>query len=487
MNIKFSSSFYQIDASGAINRAGVWKITPGDDDRADSSWNGFQQQVEQWAGNAGGPWRNPVTGPAGYEPDAEFIVTAIEIKQQGEYCYEVSFTAAGRVSEAQLCELSENKNSDGRNEKTAKWKVAATTIASWLPANGENVEWAGTSWRCQHSSTRRLNEYESEITICARDTATIMLGMPARRRNAQYENIVIARWQVDRDDYQNFLDSHQIGSAAPEWAGENYRISRVDALTAGNSLYEISVEAIHSAVTLLEVTCTETLAGYDGQGSPMIDTLWHGRWKINRDAINEFSQLVGTSAAAWAAENCIVTSAEYLRSNELEYECRLEARSPERSFGYSPLSYHPENNDYSGRKEITLDTGSFFLFPEQGGWWQESSGGYQRQSSWRAADSCPFVTAEPLPVELLNRELICLILTVTVWHRGHLHQQLATEIAWSAAGKIVNSAEGFAGNWRKIDLSATPVTDNNGDVWTKITRKYLHAPDQLNWNANFWK
>ncbi len=487
MNIAFITGSYQIAADGKITRTAKWKISADSQEHADVSWNGFEQRVKSWAGTTGEPWREPAANSVRYILDAAFSITSITVNLTGTLCYEVNYTAAGNLALPRPYELTEFKNADGRNEKTAKWLVRAIELQERLPDNGDLVEWAGANWRCKNSTVRHLDNNQAEITICAVDTTTIMLGAPAWRHTAEYEHIAVAKWQLDQSCYQDFLNMNPIGGDASGWAGADYRITRVNAASAGGALYEIEVEATDSSVRLLEITCVKQFTGYDFRGAPRIETVWRGRWKINRAAMEEFSALPGVSAADWAAENCVVTSAVYTGKNNLDYECSLEAKPPEEHFADMPESDNLLNSNYAERRDVALDTGTFLLFPENAGWELEYSGRYQRQTSWDASTACPFITAEPLPFELVNRELLCVVLTVTQWRRGNLHEQIAVEIDWSATGKIVHTAEGFPGNWRKTDLNAVPVADNNGDIWTKITRQYQHSPEQLSWNPLYWR
>ena len=556
-NINFS-----IDADGGITRTGIWRVKPDDEVNIQENRAGFRQEVEDWAGKIGDPFRVPAADLQSYTEDPDCIVTAISFNSVEFSIYDVTFTGHEKhLTAAMTAGIIETVNEFDEHEKSAVWRIHADSLEGWLPKIGDPLSWAGADYQCVSISSRQSACGEWEVKLTARDMSVLMIGNPSFTSNNNLERFSSARWRVRKDAIENFLAAHavntaaewagdgyivtdvsseangasgyyvmltaremsvlmvgnpafkcsnslervisarwRVGSDAMEdflaaheingdasgWAGEDYYITEISSQPDGVQGYLVTIEARHVGVRKLDVKRRETFGGYDIFGSLRREIVWTGRWRVHRDNKQDFENITGSSAADWAEEGYIVTSVDPSRISDMEYEYTVEAKSPEFS-NLASMQYKNDRTNLSSRVDVMVDSGTFILSAEQCGWSKADDGGYDEIADWDPDTNCPFQTEDTLDKEIIGGELLCAILTVSTYRRGETRRHVADEVRWTNSSRIVNNADGNEGDWRKIEIKADIINDSRGDVWTKVSKKYMHAPAGFKWNPDFWK
>lgn len=556
-NINFS-----IAADGEITRTGTWRVKPDDEVNIEENRPGFRQEVEDWAGKIGDPFRLPSADLQGYTEDPDCIVTGITFNSVEFSIYDVTFTGHKKhLIAAMTGGISETVNEFDEHEKSAVWQIHADSLEGWLPKTGDALSWAGADYQCVNISSRQLAYREWEVKLTARDMTVMMLGNPVLKQNNNLERFSSARWRVGKDAIETFLTEHAVNSAAEwagdgyvvtgvscetngasgyyvmltasdmsvmmlgnpafkrnsnfestvsavwrvssgaietflaaheinndasGWAGEDYYVTEISSRPEGAQGYLVTIEAGHAGVRKLDVKRREIFAGYDISGNPRREIIWTGRWRVHRDNKQDFENITGSSAADWAEEGYIVTSVDPSRISDMEYEYVVEAKSPELS-NLAAMHYKNDRTNLASRIDVMVDSGTFILSAEQCGWVRSDDGRYDEIADWDCDANCPFQTEDVLAQEMIGCELLCALLTVSTYRKGETRRHVADEVQWTSSSRIVSNADGNDGDWRKIEIKADIINDSRGDVWTKVSKKYMHAPAGFKWNQNYWK
>jgi hypothetical protein len=556
-NINFS-----IGSDGGITRTGTWRVKPEEEVNIQENRSGFRQEVEDWAGKVGDPFRLPTADLQGYIEDIDYIVAEISFSSVEFSIYDVTFTGCKKhLTAAMTGGILETVNEFGEREKSAGWRIHADSMEDWLPKIGDALSWAGADCQCVNISSRQLACREWEVKLTARDTSVLMIGNPSFKHNNNLESFSSAKWRVSKDAIEAFLVAHAVNTAA-EWAGDNYVVTAISSEANGasgyyvtleardmsvlmignpsfkhnNSLesfssakwrvgknaiedflatheinndasgwagegyyvteissqpdgmqgYLVTIEARHVGIRKIDVKRRETFAGYDIFGNLKREIVWTGRWRVHRDNKQDFENITGFSAADWAEEGYIVTSVDPSRISDMEYEYTVEAKSPENS-NLALMHYKNDRTNLASRIDVMVDSGTFILSAEQCGWIKNDEGKYDEIEDWLFGASCPFQTEDMLEKEMIGSELLCAVLTVSTYRRGETRRHVTAEVQWANSSRIVSNADGHEGDWRKIEIKADIINDSRGDVWTKVSKKYMHAPASFKWNPNFWK
>ncbi len=380
----------------------------------------------------------------------------------------------------------ETVNEFGEREKSAVWQIHADSLEGWLPKIGDVLSWAGADYQCVNISSRQSACCEWEVKLTARDMSVLMVGNPSFKRNNYLESSISATWRVCNDAIEAFLAAHEINNDASDWAGADYYITEISTRPDGMQGYLVTIEARHVGIRKIDVKRRETFAGYDFFGNLRREIVWTGRWRVHRDNKQDFENITGLSAADWAEEGYIVTSVDPSRISDMEYEYIVEAKSPENS-NLASMQYKNDRTNLASRVDAKVDSGTFFLSAEQCGWFKNDDGRYEEIEDWDPNSDCPFQAEDVLEKEMIDSELLCAILTVSTYRRGETRRHVADEVQWANSDRIVNNADGNEGDWRKIEIKADIINDFIGDVWTKVSKKYMYAPAGFKWNSNFWK
>ena len=427
-----------------------------------------------------------VNSPAGWAGE-NYIVTNISSEPDGVFGYCVT-VEAHHMSVLMLGNPSFKRNSNLESFASAKWRVSKDSIDSFLAEHAVNspADWAGENYIITNVSSEPDGVLGYYVTVEVRDMSVLLLGNPSFKRNSNLESFVSAKWRINKESIDAFLAEHELNSNATEWAGDGYYVTNISSEPDGVLGYYVTLEARHVGVRQVEAMRREVFAGYDLFGNPRREIVWTGRWRVHRDNRQEFENITGLSAADWAEEGYIVTSVEPSRISDMEYEYKVDAKSPESS-NLASMHYKNDRTNLASREDVIVDSATFILSAEQCGMFKNGEGQYELIEEWDPAVSCPFQTESPLAEEMIDRELLCALLTVSTYRKGETRRHVAREVQWANSSRIVDNADGHSGDWRKIEIRADILNDSKGDVWTKVTKKYMHAPGGCKWNPNFWR
>ena len=418
---------------------------------------------------------------------ADYQCVSISSRQLACREWEVKLTARD-MSVLMLGNPSFKQNNNLELFSSARWRVGSSAIEDFMTAHAVSAaaEWAGDGYVVTGIARETNGASGCYVTLEAKNMSVLMLGNPAFKRNSDFESAVIGRWRVGNDAIGDFLAAHEISNDASGWAGDGYYVTEISSQPDGAQGYLVTIEARHAGVRKIEVKRRETFAGYDFFGNLKREIVWTGRWRVHRDSRQDFENITGASAADWADEGYIVTSVDPSRISDMEYEYTLEAKSPEFS-NLAAMHYKNDRTNLAARMDVMVDSGTFILSAEQCGWVRNEAGGYDEIEDWDGGASCPFQTEDVLDREMIGGELLCAILTVSTFRKGETRRHVADEVQWVGSSRIVNNADGNDGDWRKIEIKADIINDSRGDAWTKVSRKYMHAPAGLKWNSNYWR
>lgn len=297
-------------------------------------------------------------------------------------------------------------------------------------------------------------------------TAVFMLPEPPSEENAAYAE----------------------GDPLP-WAGDGYFCTACNWRETGDGEAEMTVTGRElSAIRMTSLSFRQEHLGYSLLGAERSELVGVGVWSVPTAKLDDFPYHVGDSAAAWAGENMTVDTLQKIKLSEAEYELRLEARgtlgigSQRRyTFGIDDRSNLANRTDYS------VSFVALRVSLNEGGFTRHGLTGMVYASNWTTA-MCPLVTDATTRFTRCEHPLRTMVVKVTSYVRGDCGDNLATVAQWQSSDPIFNGTVGnLSGNWLRMDIRAGNITDNRGNIWTKIDRYYRLAPESYTWNADYWK
>lgn len=527
-NINFS-----VSRENAITCTSTWELVP--DGSFESSWTTFEAEIKAWIGSIGDAWRVPTADSKGYTADETRVVTNIDCSAKARWCYEVRYTGRVKDMTERLTSLTETINNREEHEKTATYQVETNYMESWCPAIGDLLAWAGELFCCDNISKRQIgvNDNQWEVTITAVDMRLVMLGNPTFSRNSQYESVRTAVWRVHNSAFDEFISGHDIGAPAA-WAGENYYITDIQSEPRGNYGHHITLEAKHIAVRCIEIRREESLTNYNTAAEPERAITYTGTWQVQADAIAEFENLTGGSAAAWAGENYIVTKTTPTLVSPMEYEVVLEAMSQNDWATFEGSLIGSLKPDYSDEIEVYPHTMEIILTPAQLGWikekpminsdnittglsessteiWKPFKDSYTwmtidkdkyltdaqkleaKKNQWDADKDCPFLIPGTgfdryVKREYANKPFQCICVDITQYTKGDPAKNLsALKTRIESYPRIIpwGDVRGLTASWKRIKFEIEKVKDSKGNAWWRETYTMMAAPQGWRWNPNY--
>ena len=477
---------FNIDSNGEISRQSTWHLSMDESAVVDTEWQGMRSAAEGWAGAVGDNWRLPDADSTTYTEDSSFIISDISFKSLNRYMYEVSYSGHKKHLTAEIIGgISEQINNSSEHSKSATWKVHADSLDSWLPKIGDVLAWAGSDFLCEDIQLQKRATNEWEVKISAKDMSVMMIGNPTFSYNSSHERVCKAKWRVNLDAYDDFIINNSINSDASDWAGSAYYISDIQVSPHGEIAYYVSLEAQYAETRLLSVKHSEAFDGYNSDGKINKVIVWTGRWRVHRDNLIDFENKVGESAAEWTIQGAIITKVDPVRVTDLIYEVVMEAKEPDNS-GASALDFNMDDRSRLGsRVDIICKEVDYILSANDCGWNKNSEGKYEEIPDWDAQKQCPFSTTSALPVEMINANLKCVLVSKTTFLRGKSKAHVRMNLDWSRTPRVLSSLVGISGSWLKQNFETEEVFDNEGKRWTKIIRSYIHTPASYTWNSNY--
>jgi len=477
---------FNIDSNGEVSRQSTWHAMLDAGTVADTEWGNLREQAKAWAGNIGDAWRLPNIDSENYSEDSDFIISDITFKSLSRYMYEVSYTGHKKHLTAEIIGgISETINSSSEHSKNATWLVHTDSLTGWLPQIGDVIAWAGSDFLCENIQLQERANGEWEVKINAKDISVMMIDNPTFSRTDSHESVRKAKWRVSIDAYDDFITNNAINSDASSWAGSAYYVSDIQVSPHGKIAYYISIEARYIETRLLNVKHSESFNGYDSNGNINKEIVWTGRWRVHRDNLPDFENLVGESAEDWTTSGAIITKVDPVRVTDLIYEVSMEAKEPEDS-GASALEFNTDNRSKLGsRVDVICKEVDYLLSASDCGWNKNSQGQFEEIPEWDAQKLCPFTTSAPLPQEIIDANLKCVFVSKITFLRGCSKAHIRMNLDWSRTPRIVTSVAGVTGAWLKQSFNTEEVFDNEGKRWTKIIRSYIHSPADHTWNSNY--
>ena len=511
---------FAISENGEITCSSTWELICEDID----DWTGFESAVKGWAGNIGEGWRVPDADSEGYTVDTDRVITSIDCSAKSRWIYTVAFKGRSRDIKARMIDYSETVNNKDEREKSATWSIDGDSLDAFLPVIGAVLTWAGAFFYCDNISSKKvgISEGRYEVTIIAIDLSTVMLGNPSFSRNAKYESTKSATWKVSNEAYEAFIEAHDVNSSASSWAGSDYFVTGIKAEPRGKLGYDVTVEAKHIGVRCLETRRDETLKAYDVSGNAIREVKWSGRWQVNKDGLEEFKNLTGSSAADWADEGYIVSRVSPSQVSDVEYEISIEATNPDeyQSGGGNP-SMLDDRSKLSARTDIEVKTLEFTLSAAQAGWTMEKpfkAGSTDtlvtqdvkeilkpivKSLKYRLLDAedlkaMEWLPSRDCPIEMpsgtnyadkkwIDKTFTCIALEYTTYSKGELAQQLSQletrrdKIPYIKYGQM----NGLLKSWKRVSYNVEKILDNKGDPWWKETYTMIAAPNSWTWSTAY--
>ncbi len=477
---------FNVDSNAEVSRRSTWHVMLDESAVAGTEWVGIRELAEQWAGAVGDAWRLPSADSTNYTEDTDFIISEISFKSLARYIYEVSYTGIKKHLTAEIIGgVTENINNSSERSKSATWKVHADSLDGWLPQIGDLMSWAGDDFLCEDIQLQEHASGEWEVKLSAKDMSVMMIGNPTLSRTNSHESVRTAKWRVSLNAYEDFITSNAINSDASSWAGSAYYITDIQVSPHGQIAYYIILEAQYAETRLLSVKHSEAFNGYNSAGGINKVVVWTGRWRVHRDNLSDFEDMVGESAADWSIQGAIITKVDPVRVTDLIYEVVMEAKEPDNS-GAGALEFNMDDRSRLGsRVDILCKEVDYLLNASECGWNKNSQGKYEEIPEWEAEKLCPFTTTSALPAEMIDANLKCVHVTQTSFLRGRSKAHVRMNLDWSRTPRIVNSVAGVLGSWLKQSFDTEEVFDNEGKRWTKIIRSYIHTPANYTWNSNY--
>lgn len=484
--LHYNNVDFNIDSNGEVSRRSVWHLSLSEGAVVDTGWQGMRAMAEGWAGDIGDDWRLPDSGSTAYTDDTDFIISEITFKSLNRYMYEVSYTGHKKHLTAEIIGgVSEQINNSSEHSKNATWKVNSDSLSGWLPKIGDVLDWAGNDFLCEDIQLQERASDEWEIKISAKDMSVMMIGNPTFSRNSSHESVRKAKWRVNLDTYDDFIASNSINSDASSWAGSAYYVSDIQVSPHGKIAYYVSLEAQYAETRLLSVKHSEAFNGYNSDGTINKVIVWTGRWRVHSDNLPDFENRVGESAADWSIPGAIITKVDPVRVTDLIYEVVMEAKEPDNS-GASALEFNMDERSRLGsRVDIICKEVDYILNASDCGWNKNSEGKYEEIPEWEAPKLCPFTSTTTLPVEMIDANLKCVLVSKTTFLRGRSKAHVRMNLNWSRTPRVITSVVGISGSWLKQNFETEELFDNEGKRWTKVIRSYIHTPLNYIWNSNY--
>ena len=197
--------------------------------------------------------------------------------------------------------------------------------------------------------------------------------------------------------------------------------------------------------------------------------------------ISEFLPQCGDDASEWAGQQSFISNIKAEKKSDAEYLVTLEADSIFNSF---PIGSLDDRSNLKSRVDIEAVYSDFYISPAEAGYCMLDDGSMTVYNFW-SPDQCPIVTSNR--ISYYNRPLKTMLVAETRYYRGSTGEHLNLIAEWNDNNPIFSGKVGkYDAKWLKQDIKAENITDNQGDVWTRIERIYRHPPAGLQWNTKYW-
>lgn len=285
-----------------------------------------------------------------------------------------------------------------------------------------------------------------------------------------------------------YVPSEQLDGFLPkpgepaEWAGEGFYCDTVKVIQNNKFDAKVIISA-REIITpkIITFTDAETHTGYDTLGIRRSDLKWKSIWSVPAGMISEFLPQCGDDASEWAGQQSFISNIKAEKKSDAEYLVTLEADSIFNSF---PIGSLDDRSNLKSRVDIEAVYSDFYISPAEAGYCMLDDGSMTVYNFW-SPDQCPIVTSNR--ISYYNRPLKTMLVAETRYYRGSTGEHLNLIAEWNDNNPIFSGKVGkYDAKWLKQDIKAENITDNQGDVWTRIERIYRHPPAGLQWNTKYW-
>ena len=294
-----------IDQDGIMSINTTWILIDDSSDTVFAKWIAFQNDVEEWAGKVGDPYKRPIQQVDGreafeFELDEAFSCQSIDIVcVDGRTHYEVTYTNVQNLSVMrQTGNVSVEINNNNEITKSITYLIdikseSPLAIDAYLISSGTTVTWAGSSFLMENSSYQAQTMTRYSITFTAKDMAKMMIGNPSEGVDAFGQRTRTATWRYSNSAYESWVEP-EIGDDASEYIGlpanSGFIINNIDVSADGVLGYNIKIEARH--VSLRHIR-TDKRTYRDGKEVNTTNTITYQSTEELKDS---FDGLVGQEA-----------------------------------------------------------------------------------------------------------------------------------------------------------------------------------------------
>lgn len=473
----------RIEADNTFSYTISWYLT-AEADGSDGDLMALHRAAGDWAGDIGAEFRVP-DGDGRPTTLPDVVVEQLEINAVDENCCEVKFSGRRAADgEALPTGLTDERTRDGEHRRSAVFRVNCGNPAPLFPAVGDPVDWAGEEFVCEAITMENLGGDDWRVAVRAFRAAFRVAKAPTVRRDADGRESVTITYFVAAADYAAFMADHTVDSPA-EWAGADYAIRAVGSEEAGIPGYLVTLSAGKIVTGMVECIRNESFAGFDRDGAPRREIVYHSRWRVHADDLADF-QFIAGAGAAWADVNAVITRVAPKQLSPLEHELEIEAQDFDNPDIFRRYAGDDRTN-LGSRIDLAASLCDFLVTPEMAGY-LPSAKDHVENPQWEPDRSCPFLVSKQLEKNMIN-QIVKTVLITEVRHRsGDLARNLKYLVNWGKNGRIYSgSVGGVSGSFLKIDLDSAEVYDNRGREWTRFTAKYQMAPNSLSWNPQYWR
>ncbi len=456
------------------------------------------EEARAWAGAVGDPFRVPLPDGS-YEFSTQLSVAAIEFKPVNAGTCRVIYSGTGFAAAGEgeggeetgpllpvaVGETVDTFGADGSLQRRRRFRLPAGADNSLIPRPGTLLEWEGGAFVCSACTLTDQGVAGCEFEVTARETTTFQLGLPEHGFDDDGFETCSVVWFVSSEAFDSFLAAHPVGE--PEaWAGEKFLLVSAASKPFGKAGYEVTLLARKVETRCISKVRTESFAGTTRAGTIRRKIVWNARWRVAAEELSSFLGLTGTAPADWPEANCLITDIVPKQLSSMEYEVDVEVQHRNNPGLFERYSVD-DRSDLSARTDISVDMADFQIQAQMAGYQLLPSGKYMPIPNWNSTYECPLQTDGWLPICMINATYRCLILTVTTFKRGDTKSQIDDLIEWASVRVQQMSVEGINGSYLRIRQSSREVFDDEGNLYTRITRSYQRAPGGFSWNPNYWE
>jgi hypothetical protein len=225
-----------------------------------------------------------------------------------------------------------------------------------------------------------------------------------------------------------------------------------------------------------------------------VNISYTGRWQVHKDSIEDFQGRIGGDASEWAQDGFIVYDVDPVQVSDVEYEVSMEAKDPTSDTqGIADASTLDDKSDLASRDEAVPVVTEMKLSMRECGWKHSKDTPTEiteiyKEATWNYTKECPFIRdskEDVLPEGTWNKNIRLSGLRRTYFLRNDpkLYVADVNDIKFFN-GKLAGT--NITGSWRSGTPQVSADTNNEGELWTRVTIDWWMAPDGQIWNPSYF-